>query len=289
MKNPPPVDMTGKVVAITGANAGIGRSTAKALAQNGATVLACGRNTAKLDGAIESIRESTGNSRIFPFVADLSSLAQVRQLAASISQKHDRLDVLINNAGIAVDRRVETEDGFELIFAVNYLAPFVLTNELLPLLKATAPARVVTVSSALHASVKSLDLDDLQSNLRFKWTTAYNRAKLASIMFSNELARRLEGSGVTSNSLHPGVVDTQFGSDGDLRGFDALLFRVMKWFLPGPEAGAKTSIYVATAPELSQISGCYFEKCRQTAPSTLALDDALAGQLWKATEKLLGS
>jgi len=178
-------------------------------------------------------------------------------------------------------------DGFELIFAVNYLAPFVLTNELVPLLKASAPSRVVTVSSALHASVTSLGLDDLQSSKRFKWDAVYNRAKLAGILFSNELARRMEGTGVTSNSLHPGVVATDFGADGDLRGLNALMFRVMKWFLPGPDAGAQTSIYLASAPEMREISGRYFTDCRDTEPSALARDTELARALWSATEALL--
>lgn len=281
------VDMTGKVVAITGANAGIGRATAEALARMGARVLVCGRNTVKLEAAAEAIRAATGNSNVETFVADLSCVAEVRRLATAIAESTDRLDVLINNAGVGVDRRVETEDGFELIFAVNYLAPFVLTNELLPLLEASAPSRVVMVSSALHASVKTLDLDDLQSTKRFKWDAAYNRAKLAGILFSNELARRMKGTGVTANSLHPGVIATEFGADGDLKGFNALMFRIMKWFLPGPETGAQTSIYLATAPELESVSGRYFEKCREKAPSKLAQDEALAKKLWAKTEALV--
>ena len=287
MKTAPEIDMTGKVVAITGANAGIGRATAEALARMGATVLACGRSAARLQEAVESIRSSTGNDRVKTFVADLSSVAEVRRLAAAIAESTDRLDVLINNAGIGVDRRVETAEGFELIFAVNYLAVFVLTTELLPLLKASAPSRVVTLSSALHASVKALDLDDLQSSKRFKWDAVYNRAKLFCILFSAELARRMEGTGVTSNTLHPGVVATEFGGDGDLKGFNALVFRVMKWFLPGPEAGAQTSIYLATAPELEQLSGRYFDDCSEKAPSHLAQNEDLAKRLWAATEALL--
>ena len=164
---------------------------------------------------------------------------------------------------------------------------FVLTTELLPLLKASAPSRVVTLSSALHASVKALDLDDLQSSKRFKWDAVYNRAKLFCILFSAELARRMEGTGVTSNTLHPGVVATEFGGDGDLKGFNALVFRVMKWFLPGPEAGAQTSIYLATAPELEQLSGRYFDDCSEKAPSHLAQNEDLAKRLWAATEALL--
>jgi len=289
MKKAPDIDMTGKVVAITGANSGIGRATAKALARTGATVLACGRNAARLKEAAGSIKASTGNDRVETFVANLSSIADVRSLAKSIAEYTDRLDVLINNAGVGVDRRIETVDGFELIFAVNYLAPFVLTNELLPLLQASAPSRVVTVSSALHSSVKAIDLDDLQSRKCFKWDVVYSRTKLASILFSAELARRMEGTGVTSNSLHPGVVATEFGGDGDLSGFNALMFRVMKWFLPGPEAGAKTSIYVASAPDLEQVSGRYFADCKEKEPSKLAQDQELAKKLWATTETYLAT
>jgi NAD(P)-dependent dehydrogenase (short-subunit alcohol dehydrogenase family) len=288
MKETSSIDMTGKVVAITGANAGIGRATAQALAGMGATVLACGRSQAKLEQAAEAIRFSTGNDRVQTFVADLSSMAQVRGLAAAIRESTDRLDVLINNAGVAADRWVETEDGFELIFAVNYLATFVLTTELVPLLKASAPARVLTVSSALHASVKRFDLDDLQGREGFKWDAAYNRAKLAGVLFSAELARRLDGTGVTSNALHPGVIATDFGADGDLHGLNAFMFRAMKWFLPGPDAGARPSVYLASAPELARVTGRYFDKCAEKAPGKLAQDEALARGLWVATEALVG-
>ncbi len=281
--------MKGKTVLITGANSGIGRATAEALAGMGATVLACGRNKHKLEEAAEAIRLATGSDRVKTFVADLSSMSEVRRLAKEIRESTDRLDVLINNAGVAVDQRTETVDGLEVIFAVNYLAPFLLTTELLPLLKQSAPARVITVSSALHASVKSFDLDDLQSRESFKWDTAYNKAKLAEILFSGALARRLGGTGVTSNSLHPGVVATDFGADGDLNGFNAFLFRVMKWFLPGPKAGAATSIYLATSPDAAEVSGGYFEKSAQKEPSKLAQDEALAERLWAASELLLKS
>lgn len=285
----PNVDMTGKVVAITGANTGIGRATAEALAGMGASVFVCGRNKSKLENAAAAIKSKANTDRVQTFVADLSNMEEVKGLAKAISESTERLDVLINNAGIAVNRREETVDGFELVFAVNYLAPFLLTKELLPLLKASAPSRVVTVCSALHASVKDIDLDDLQSKKSFKWDAAYNRAKLAGILFSNTLARRLDGTGVTSNSLHPGVVATDFGSDGDLGGFTGWMFCIAKWFLPGAAAGAKTSVFLASSPELTQTSGRYFEKCKEKQPSQLALDEALGEQLWSVTEKLLAS
>lgn len=287
MKMATVVDMTGKTVAITGANAGIGRAIAETLARWGATVLACGRNETKLTASADAIRETSGSDRVRTFVADLSSMSEVRRLAAEIANSTERLDVLINNAGIALDKRVETVDGFETIFAVNYLAPFVLTNELLPLLKASAPSRVIVTSSALYASVKSFELDDLQSRTAFKWSDAYSRAKLAAILFSNELARRLEETGVTSNALHPGVIASEFGANGDLSGMNALMFKVLKRFLPGPEAGAQTSLYLASASELETVTGRYFEDCREKAQSPLAEDAELANRLWTATEKML--
>jgi len=226
--------MTGKVVAITGANSGIGLATAEALARRGAT----------------------------------------------IARRTDRLDALIRNAGMATDRRTVTEDGFESTFAVNALAPFVLTTELLPLLTASAPARVITVSSALHATVRSLDLDDLRSTKGYRWSNAYARAKLAALLFSNELARRLVGTGVTSNALHPGMIATGFGGDGDVGGANALLFRVLNRFVPGPEVGARTSLHLATAPDLDGVTGRYFKMCAERAPSAWAQDETLAKDLW---------
>lgn len=170
---------TNQVVAITGANTGIGLATAQALARRGVTVFACGRDRTKLDAAAASIRTTVPAARVETFVADLSSIAQVRDLAAAITDRTDRLDVLINNAGVGVDRRIETDDGLELTFAVNVMAPFLLTRELLPLLKASAPARVITVSSANHVSAKTLDLDDLQSRSNYAWMDVYARSKLA--------------------------------------------------------------------------------------------------------------
>ena len=281
-------DMSRKVVAITGANTGIGLATATELARRGAAILACGRDQVKLDAARASIEAARPGAEVETFVADLASMNQVRGLAAAIAERTDRLDVLINNAGVGVDRRIETEDGLELTFAVNVMAPYVLTTSLLPLLKASAPSRIVTVSSAVHTSVKELNLDDLQSERSYRWSDVYARAKLASILLSNELARRLDGTGVTSNALHPGVIATEFGANGDLRGGNALLFRVLKWFLPGPEAGARTSLHVATAPGLDGVTGRYFDNAAEKAPGTLAQDSDLARTLWDRLESIAG-
>jgi NAD(P)-dependent dehydrogenase (short-subunit alcohol dehydrogenase family) len=286
MNETAPHDMNGKVVAITGANTGIGLATATALARRGATVLACGRDDAKLERARASIQTANPGARVETLTADLARIDQVRGLAAAISERTDRLDVLINNAGVGVDRRIETEDGLELTFAVNVMAPYLLATSLRPLLEASAPARIVTVSSAVHTSVATLDLDDLQSTKSYRWSDVYARAKLASILVSNELARRLDGTGVTSNALHPGVIATDFGGDGDLRGGNALLFRVLKWFLPGPEAGARTSLHLATSPELEGVSGRYFDGGAEKAPSALAQDASLGQELWERLERI---
>lgn len=282
-------EMQGQVVAVTGANAGIGRATARALAAMGANVLACGRDRSRLDEAIASIRAVVPGAEVTPLVADLSSVNEVRGLAEQIRAQTDRLDVLINNAGIGVDRRQETVDGFELTFAVNHLAPFVLTTELLDLLEASAPARVITVSSANHVGAKTLDLEDLQSRMRFAWQDVYARSKLCNVLFTRELARRLAGTGVTANCLHPGVIATEFGAGGDLRGLNAWMFRVLKWFLPGPERGARTSVYLASSPEVAETTGRYFAGCKPKEPSRLATDDELAAALWRESERLVES
>ena len=268
------VDMSGKVVAVTGANTGIGRATALALAHMGARVLACGRSEEKLSAAVEAMRRVTGNDDVEPLVADLASMAEVRGLAESIASRSERLDVLINNAGVAIDRDVRTTDGLEL------------TGALLPRLEASAPARVISVSSGMHAAVRGLDLDDLPRPARFDWKDAYGRSKLANVLFTRALARRLEGTGVTATSLHPGVIATEFGGDGDLTGFTGWLFGVVKYFLPGPDAGARTSVYLASSPEVEGHSGGYYEKCKEKKPSKLAQDDDLAERLWRLSEEL---
>lgn len=280
--------MDGRVVVVTGANSGIGRSTAQSLAGMGARVLACGRDRGKLDEAVEAIRVATGNDAVEPLLADLSSMAEVRGLAASIRERTHRLDVLVNNAGVGVGREITTVDGVELNFSVNHLAPFVLTHELLPLLEASAPARVVTVSSGMYAMVKELDVGDLANPARFDWKDAYARSKLCNILFTRELARRLEGTGVTANCLHPGVIDTGFGGDGDLGGLTGLGFAVMKWFLPGPDKGARTSVFLASSAEVEGVSGGYFVKCRREEVSALARDEGLARRVWDLSEERMG-
>ena len=209
--------MTGKRVLVTGANTGIGKWTAIGLAERGAAVVIHSRNPEKGRAAQDEIRRQSGSADVDLLLADFSSLAEVRRLAAEVLERYPRLDVLVNNAGLISGRRAESADGYELTFAVNHLAPFLLTNLLLDRIVASAPARIVTVSSRAHLRA-AIDFDDLDVRHGYQAMDAYSRSKLANVLFTRELARRLEGTGVTANCLHPGVVRSDFGSSGDLGG-----------------------------------------------------------------------
>lgn len=286
-KEGPRTDLTGKVALVTGANAGIGRVTARELALLGARVFVHGRDAAKVEQAMYEIRSVSGNEAVEGLVADLAEMAQVRDLAQQVKERTDHLNLLINNAGLILGERSVNSQGIETTFAVNHLAPFLLTRELEPLLRASAPARVITVASGWHTAVDGLDFDDLQHEKSYDGKVAYQRSKLANILFTRELARRMEGSGVTANSLHPGVVRTRFGQDGDMNGPLAFLFKMARPFFIGPEAGARTSVYLATAPEVADVSGEYFAKCQPVDPSASGQDDEAARRLWEESERLL--
>ena len=273
--------MHGKVCVVTGANSGIGRVAALGLAERGATVVLVCRNEERGGPVLEEIRRSGRGSAVL-LVADLASQRQVRAAAAAFLARFDRLDVLVNNAGVAGwGTRLVTEDGLERTFAVNHLAPFLLTALLLDRLKASAPARVVTVSSAAHRNY-ALDFDDLQGERRYSAFGAYSRSKLANILFTNELARRLEGSGVTANCLHPGVVAT--GIFRNLPRWMRMVF--VRPLALSPEKGADTMLYLAAAPEVAGVSGHYFVRRKARRPSRAARDDAAARRLWAASEAL---
>ena len=275
-------DMSGRICLVTGATRGIGRATAEALAKSGAHVLLHGRDSASV-GAV--CREMIRYGQVTGVVGDLSSLAAVRKLAAEISAQYPRLDVLVNNAGTGTRRRQTTGDGYERTFAINHLAPFLLTNLLLERLKAGKAARVVTVSSMAHRGAK-LDFDDLNWETRkFSGLGAYGASKLANILFTVELASRLAGSGVTANCLHPGVVATNiFTAFGGRTGkvFTVLL----RPFMLSPADGAKTSIYLASSPEVANVTGKFFDKCREVPPAAPAQDAAAAKRLWDISAKL---
>jgi NAD(P)-dependent dehydrogenase (short-subunit alcohol dehydrogenase family) len=282
--------MHGKVVVITGSNIGIGKETAAGIAALGATtVLAC-RNPEKAAAAQAEIKERTGNDDVHVVILDLADFESVRTAADEVERRWDRLDVLINNAGGIWSDRQTTKQGFEQTFAVNHLGHFLLTNRLLDRLKASAPSRVVNLSSVGHHwAWRGLQFDDLQSEKRYSVMDVYGRSKLANILFTRALARRVEGTGVTVNAVHPGPVRSGFGMDGDMRGIVGLGNRLIRPFEISPAAGAKTSIHVATAPELEGETGGYYARSKPGHMSRMARNDEQARRLWDESEKLVAS
>jgi NAD(P)-dependent dehydrogenase (short-subunit alcohol dehydrogenase family) len=284
-------EMTGKTVVITGGNTGIGKEAAVGLAGLGARVVITSRNEERGRAARDEIAERSGNAQVELMPLDLASFQSIRSFASDVLDRLDGPDVLVNNAGLILQRRRETQEGFEETFGVNHLGHFLLTDLLLERLRASAPARVVVVSSHAHKGARrGLDFDDLQAERGYKWMDAYNKSKLANIYFARELARRLDGTGVTVNSLHPGFVRSEFGRGGDLGGVYGWGIKYLASpFAISPEKGARTSIYLASSPEVEGVSGKYFYKCKQTNPSRVAQDDEAARRLWDASEKLVAS
>lgn len=277
--------MTGKVCLITGATSGIGEVTARELARMGCSVVITARNQRKTDISVDKLRTESGSLKIDGLVADLSSQDQVRNLAAEFKYKHNRLDVLINNAGAIYLRRSLSQDGIEMTFAVNHLAPFLLTNLLLETLINSTPSRIINVASNSHEGQEIL-FDDLESRQSFGFMRAYGRSKLANVMFTFELSRRLAGSGVTVNAVHPGLVGTNMGSNnGWLVRLFLPLFRL---FSLKPEVGAETSIYLASSPDVEEIGGKYFYQKQVVSSSQYSLDEEKARQLWEVSEKMTG-
>ena len=284
------VDMTaqmaGKVVLITGGTGGIGKATAIGLAAQGARVAITGRDRERAEAAAAEIRDATGNPLVDAFAADLSSQAEVRRVAAQVLDTYPRLDVLINNVGGFWATRRVTADGLEHTFAVNHLAAFLLTSLLLDRLKASAPARVVLVSSGAQ-SMGSIDFEDLQGERAYSGQTAYNQSKLASVMFTYELARRLKGAGVTANALHPGVVSTGFGAEDPSRIFKFIV-PLVRPFMKSPRQGAATSIYLASSPKVEGVTGMYFAKEKPQTSNKASYDVDAAARLWQVSAGLVG-
>ncbi len=277
--------MKGRTCVVTGANSGIGKATATGLARQGAHVVMVSRDGPRGEAAQAEIQSVTGNPSVDLLLADLSSQTAVRTLAAEITSSLDSLHVLVNNAGVLVSPRVETVDGLEYTFAVNHLAPFLLTNLLLDLLTASAPARVVTVTSNAHRMGR-IRFDDLQGHNRFRAMGAYSQSKLGNILFTYELARRVEGRGVTVNCVHPGGVNTNFGNN--TKGAFAAMFRFFKPLMRSPEKGAETVLYAATAPEMEGVTGEYLVDRESRASSRRSYDEGLARQLWDVSAELTG-
>ncbi len=277
--------MDGKAVLITGGTSGIGKAAAKALATTGAEVVVTGRSRGRGETAVEEIRRETGSGKVSLMLADLAVQEEVRGLAQEFEEGHDRLDVLINNAGVILTERTETPDGLEATLAVNHLAPFLLTNLLLDLLKESTPSRVITVSSEARRGAE-IDFDDLQSKRRYRGFPVYGMTKLANILFTYELAERLRGTGVVANCVHPGAVNTNFGQNN--RGPMTLLFRAFKPFMRSPERGAETVVYLASAPEAGWMSGKYLADRKVVLSSDEPHDVAAQKRLWEESERLTG-
>jgi NAD(P)-dependent dehydrogenase (short-subunit alcohol dehydrogenase family) len=284
-------DMAGKVVLITGGNTGIGKEAAVGLASLGTRVVITSRDAERGSAARQEIVERSGNNGVEVMPLDLASFRSIRAFAPDFLDRFDRLDVLVNNAGLILQRRTETEDSFEATFGINHLGHFLLTDLLLDRVKASAPARVVVVASRAHKGARrGLDFDDLQAERGYRWMDAYNKSKLANIYFTREVARRLHGTGVTVNALHPGFVRSDFGRGGDLSGLYGWGIKYLAQpFAIGSQRGARTVIYLASSPEVDGVTGGYFYKCKPAKLSKAAQDDAAARRLWEESEQMVAS
>ena len=278
--------MQGKVVVVTGATSGIGEVAAMRLAGQGARIVFIARDPARAETTLAKLRQAGPDAAHRAHMADLSLMADTRRVAAEIAAAEPRIDVLINNAGAVFDRRVMTSEGLELTFALNHMAYFVLTEGLKARLVGSAPARIVSTASAAHQGAR-LDFEDLQSSRSFSALGVYGRSKLCNILFTRELARRLAGTGVTANCLHPGVVATRFGDNTG--GLLRLVMPLVKRLSISPERGAETIVYLAASAEVEGVSGLYFAKCTPATPSAAARDDAAAARLWESSERLAGA
>ncbi len=279
------MDMTGKVCVVTGSNSGIGKETALALAEMCATVVMVVRNQEKGQKALDDIVSETGNRSVSLMICDMSSMASIRSFAAELKKRFNRLDVLINNAGAEYVKREVTSEGFERTFAVNYLAPFLLTHELLDLLKASAPSRIINVSSGLAKNGK-VDFNDLQNERNYKGMKAYSNAKLMLMMWTYALSRKLEGTRVTVNVLMPGFVATNLGKNsGSL--WSAVMFSMVRPMQISAKKGAETSVFLASADQVSNVSGKCFAKKQEKATCPASYEVEAQERLWNETVKML--
>jgi NAD(P)-dependent dehydrogenase (short-subunit alcohol dehydrogenase family) len=284
---PQQLQMQGKICLITGANSGIGKATAVGLARMGATVVMVSRDRTRGEEAQREISAQSGNDDVDLFLADLSSQQEVRQLAETFQQRYRHLHVLINNAGSGFSKRQQSTDGIEMTFALNHLAPFLLTNLLLDMLKKSAPARVINVSSAQESRAR-LDIHDLQfKNQRYGFFRSYGQSKFAMLLFTYELARRLQGTGVTVNAMNPGPTATNFGSH-DLAPFThSLLHFIAARIGITAEKAAETTIYLASSPEVERVSGQYFQNSAARKSSPRSYDESLQRQVWEESARLV--
>jgi len=277
--------MQHKTVIITGANSGIGKATAIALAKKGAHIVMVCRNPEKGAAAQKEIIAASKSNKVAIHLCDFSSQQQIRQAAATLQECYPKIDVLLNNAGMIMHEKQLTEDGLEMTFAVDHLGYFLFTNLLLDTLRNTPNARIINVASEAHRMVSKIDWDNLQAEKKFSQWGSYGLAKLGNILFTYELAHQLNGTGITVNCLHPGVVSTNFGQTG---GWLKHAMSLISWFLISPEKGAETSIYLASSPDVATITGKYFDKKKASKSSALSYDKAVAKKLWNISAKLTG-
>lgn len=276
--------MKGKRVVVTGASRGIGRETALALGRMGADLSLVVRDAGRGDAVADEVRATGGGGDVDVFVANLSSMADIRRMAGEFLAKHDTVDVLVNNAGALLMDRQITKDGYEATFATNHLGYFLLTELLLDAVKKAPAGRIVNVASEAHHR-GTIDFDDLMGEKSYAGWRAYGASKLANILFTSELARRLEGTGVTASSLHPGVIASGFALNN--KGVVGTLWKLMSPFLMSSENGAKTTLFLATNPSVAKVSGKYFSKCKVKTPSREARDATVAKRLWEVSEQLV--
>jgi len=285
---PAPGSLSDKTVVITGGNSGIGKAAAVALARAGARVVITARSEQRGSAAVDDIARAAGSDRVECAVFDLADLSSVRAGAADLLERCERIDVLVNNAGLVLSERQVTVDGYEATFQINHLGPFLLTELLRDRLIASAPSRIINVASTAHNFARrGMVFEDLMAERSYSSMEVYGRSKLANILFTRSLARRLEGTGVTANSLHPGSVATGYGRDGDTTGLFALGIKLYAPLSLTPEKGARTTVYLASAPEVDGVSGAYFVRCKEKTPSAKARDDAAAERLWAVSEELV--
>jgi len=273
-----------KICMVTGATGGIGEITARELARQGAQVIIVGRNRDKCIATVDQIKQQTGNPQVEFMLADLASQKEIHQLAATFKQQYNRLDVLVNNAGALFMTRQETVDVLEMTFALNHLNYFLLTDLLLDVLKSSAPARIVNVASDAHQG-SAMPFDDLQSRQKYRGFMVYRQSKLANILFTYELARRLAGTGVTANTLHPGFIASNFATNNGWF-YDKVFRQLAKLIAINPEVGARTSIYLASSPAVEGITGKYFVKQKAASSSPASYDEVAAKRLWQVSAEL---
>src|SRR5579883_257130 len=277
------VDLKGKVAIVTGATGGIGLCTALGLAEKGATVVITGRSETRLADAVSWLKARAPAADIETERADFASLAEVRAMGERILAKHPKIAVLVNNAGLMTLKRVTTQDGYEATFQINHLAPFLLTRILLPALEAAAPSRIVTVASRA-SSYARMAFDDLNLSKGLSFWNAYGQSKLANIMMTYGLAKRLKGTGVTANAVHPGLVASNFGNKGPISN---AVWKAMRPFMLSAEEGARNSLYAATAPEMEGVTGKYLIEMKPAPSNPISYDDAAVERLWRITEEMI--